>query len=117
MQSTQHEGMFDRRTRDTIYTVVADVCYGLSLASIAGSLALWARASYESGEEKAAWERSALFVGLWPPTFAIFGNVFARQASMPEIEGPASALGSAASGAVTSPAAEQSFGGRLSGAH
>jgi hypothetical protein len=46
-----------------------------SLASVLLCLALWIRAKTMDQEERSNAERRAIFVGLWPPTLAIFGKV------------------------------------------
>ncbi len=52
----------------------AYICYIASLASVALSLVLWFIPSDDEAK-KARGERLAIFVGLWPPTLAIFGKV------------------------------------------
>jgi len=52
----------------------AFICYVASVVSVALSLVLWFIPADD--EAKKAWgERLAIFVGLWPPTLAIFGKV------------------------------------------
>ncbi len=50
------------------------ICYVASLASVALSLILWFIPADDEAK-KARGERLAIFVGLWPPTLAIFGKV------------------------------------------
>ncbi len=52
----------------------AYLCYVASLASVALSLVLWFIPADDEAK-KARGERLAIFVGLWPPTLAIFGKV------------------------------------------
>lgn len=52
----------------------AFICYVASLASVALSLVLWFIPTADEAK-KARGERLAIFVGLWPPTLAIFGKV------------------------------------------
>ena len=75
----------DFETREMVFNGLADGFYGLSIASVIGSLALMVRAQNFGGEDRASFERQAIFVGLWPPTFAIFGKIFADQTSRPEL--------------------------------
>jgi hypothetical protein len=54
----------------------SDVLHGLGFASTAGALSLWGRSLAASKkDERARWERLAIFVGLWPPTFFQLGKV------------------------------------------
>ena len=49
----------------------SDVMNGLGLASIAASIAVWFRARQdESGHGR----QSAIFIGLWAPTFFVLGS-------------------------------------------
>jgi len=52
----------------------AAICYVASLVSVALSLVLWFIPADDEAK-KARGERLAIFVGLWPPTLAIFGKV------------------------------------------
>ena len=54
----------------------SDLLHSLGFASVAGSLACWAR-SGSAGDQfaKARAERVAIFVGLWPPTLFLLGKV------------------------------------------
>jgi hypothetical protein len=51
--------------------VPSDVAYGMALASIFGSIAVWARRNEKSPANA---ERLGIFIGLWAPTFMIIGN-------------------------------------------
>ena len=56
--------------------LTSDLLHGLGFASVAGSLALWARSGRNDDEAaKARAERGAIFVGLWPPTLFLLGKV------------------------------------------
>lgn len=57
----------------------ASICYGASLISVALSLVLWFIPANDEAK-KARGERLAIFVGLWPPTLAIFGKVIEDRA-------------------------------------
>ncbi len=52
----------------------AYICYVASLVSVLLSLVLWFIPADDEAK-KARGERLAIFVGLWPPTLAIFGKV------------------------------------------
>ncbi len=52
----------------------AYACYAASLVSVLLSLVLWFVPAADEAK-KARGERLAIFVGLWPPTLAIFGKV------------------------------------------
>ena len=49
-----------------------DILYGASLLSILLSLALWFVPRGGTDAEQGRPERLAIFVGLWPPTLALF---------------------------------------------
>jgi hypothetical protein len=51
--------------------VPSDVAYGMAMASILGSIAVWAR---RNEKNPANAERLGIFIGLWAPTFMIIGN-------------------------------------------
>ncbi|MBJ7599289.1 hypothetical protein [Candidatus Nephthysia bennettiae] len=51
--------------------VPSDAAYGLALASIAGSIAIWAKRNEKNSANA---ERLGIFIGLWAPTFMIIGN-------------------------------------------
>ncbi len=56
--------------------VSSDVLHSLGVASILGSISLWAKSGSQSDRHaKARAERLAIFVGLWPPTFFLLGKV------------------------------------------
>ncbi|MDQ3891063.1 MAG: hypothetical protein M3312_11025, partial [Actinomycetota bacterium] len=56
--------------------VSGDLLHSLGLASILGSISLWARSAKESDRDaRARAERLAIFVGLWPPTFFLLGKI------------------------------------------
>jgi len=54
-------------------------CYVASLVSVLLSLVLWFIPADDEAK-KARGERLAIFVGLWPPTLAIFGKVIEDRA-------------------------------------
>jgi hypothetical protein len=56
--------------------ITSSMAYGASLASILLSIAIW---SIRRGEDSAHAERFGIFVGLWAPTLAIFGNALEQQ--------------------------------------
>ena len=51
--------------------VPSDLAYGMALASILGSIAIWAK---RNEKNPANAERLGIFIGLWAPTFMIIGN-------------------------------------------
>ncbi len=57
----------------------AYICYVASLVSVLLSLVLWF-IPVDDEAKKARGERLAIFVGLWPPTLAIFGKVIEDRA-------------------------------------
>lgn len=61
----------------------ASICYIASLVSVALSLVLWFIPTADEAK-KARGERLAIFVGLWPPTLAIFGKVIEDRARQGE---------------------------------
>ena len=61
----------------------SDMMYGAMLASIAGSILIWAMK--KDGNEANA-ERFGIFVGLWAPTFAILGNALETQEQTAELK-------------------------------
>jgi hypothetical protein len=70
--------------------VSSDVAYGMALASIAGSIALWAR---RNEKNPANAERLGIFIGLWAPTFMIIGNgLHIEEAQTPQLDDDADAL-------------------------
>jgi hypothetical protein len=52
----------------------AYACYAASIISVLLSLVMWFVPATDEAK-KARGERLAIFVGLWPPTLAIFGKV------------------------------------------
>ncbi|HET6258857.1 hypothetical protein [Pseudonocardia sp.] len=52
--------------------------HGASLASIGLCVVLWLRAKTVDQDERGNAERRALFVGLWPPMFWLFGDAAER---------------------------------------
>jgi hypothetical protein len=54
----------------------SDLLHSLGFASVAGSLAVWARSGRNKNDAaRARAERGAIFVGLWPPTLILLGKV------------------------------------------
>jgi hypothetical protein len=51
--------------------VPSDLAYGMALASILGSIAIWAK---RNEKNPANAERLGIFIGLWAPTFMLIGN-------------------------------------------
>ena len=51
--------------------VPSDLAYGMAVASILGSIAIWAK---RNEKNPANAERLGIFIGLWAPTFMIIGN-------------------------------------------
>jgi hypothetical protein len=82
--------------------VPSDAAYGLALASIVGSIAIWAK---RNEKNPANAERLGIFIGLWAPTFMIIGNgLHVEEAQSPQMEREADAL------AAKSREAAQAFG-------
>ncbi|MCU1660243.1 MAG: hypothetical protein JWR58_308 [Pseudonocardia sp.] len=52
--------------------------HGASLTSIGLCVVLWLRAKTVDQDERGNAERRALFVGLWPPMFWLFGDAAER---------------------------------------
>lgn len=52
--------------------ITSDMAYGAALGSIILSILIW---SMRRGQDTANAERFGIFVGLWAPTFAIFGSI------------------------------------------
>ncbi len=50
----------------------SELLYVMSMGSIVGSIAAWARS--RSQQDKASAERWGIFVGLWAPTFVGLAN-------------------------------------------
>ena len=63
--------------------LLSDISLLLGFASIAGSIFTWFTAAKEASNGHR--ERSAIFVGLWVPSFFILSNRLARKAE--ELEG------------------------------
>jgi hypothetical protein len=64
--------------------VPSDVAYGMAMASILGSIAVWAR---RNEKNPANAERLGIFIGLWAPTFMIIGNALhIQEAQTPELQ-------------------------------
>ncbi len=63
----------------------ADAMQALGLASILGALSLWPRSGGISGQQERTWaERRAIFVGLWPSTFFLLGEILQDIEASPE---------------------------------
>jgi hypothetical protein len=63
--------------------VPSDAAYAMALASILGSIAIWAR---RNEKNPANAERLGIFIGLWAPTFMIIGNgLHAEEAQNPQL--------------------------------
>jgi hypothetical protein len=70
--------------------VPSDVAYGMAVASILGSIAIWAR---RNEKDQANAERLGIFIGLWAPTFMIIGNgLHAEEAQSPRFQNETDAL-------------------------
>jgi hypothetical protein len=70
--------------------VPSDVAYGMALASILGSIAIWAR---RNEKDPANAERLGIFIGLWAPTFMIIGNgLQVEEAQTPRLQNETDAL-------------------------
>jgi hypothetical protein len=70
--------------------VPSDVAYGMALASILGSIAVWAR---RNEKDPANAERLGIFIGLWAPTFMIIGNgLKVEETQTPRLRGETDAL-------------------------
>jgi hypothetical protein len=60
------------------------VAYGMAVASILGSIAIWAR---RNEKNPANAERLGIFIGLWAPTFMIIGNgLHQEEAQTPQFQ-------------------------------
>jgi hypothetical protein len=72
------------------FHVPSDLAYGMALASIIGSIALWAR---RNERNPANAERLGIFIGLWAPTFMIIGNgLHVEEARSPQLSDRADAF-------------------------
>ena len=70
--------------------VPSDVAYGLAVASILGSIVVWAR---RNEKDPANAERLGIFIGLWAPTFMIIGNgLHVEEAQSPQFQNETEAL-------------------------
>lgn len=70
--------------------VPSDLAYGLALASIFGSIAVWAG---RNEKNPANAERLGIFIGLWAPTFMIIGNgLHVEEAQTPHFQSESEAL-------------------------
>lgn len=70
--------------------VPSDVAYGMALASIFSSIAIWAR---RNEKNPANAERLGIFIGLWAPTFMIIGNgLHVEEAQTPQPQDGSDAL-------------------------
>jgi hypothetical protein len=70
--------------------VPSDAAYGLALASIVGSIAIWAK---RNEKNPANAERLGIFIGLWAPTFMIIGNgLHVEEAQSSQLDDQANAL-------------------------
>ena len=70
--------------------VPSDVPYGMALASILGSIAIWAQ---RNEKNPANAERLGIFIGLWAPTFMIIGNALQiEEAGTPQLQEKADAM-------------------------
>jgi RNase H-fold protein (predicted Holliday junction resolvase) len=70
--------------------VPSDLAYGMALASILGSIAIWAQ---RNEKNPANAERLGIFIGLWAPTFMIIGNgLHVEEAQSPRTQDEADAL-------------------------
>jgi hypothetical protein len=80
--------------------VPSDVAYAMAMASILGSIAVWAR---RNEKDPANAERLGIFIGLWAPTFMIIGNALhIQEAQTPELQREADALADGATQAAQS---------------
>jgi hypothetical protein len=80
--------------------VPSDVAYGMAVASILGSIAVWAR---RNEKNPANAERLGIFIGLWAPTFMIIGNALqVQEAQAPELQREADVLADKATEAAQS---------------
>ena len=80
--------------------VPSDVAYGMALASILGSIAVWARPNEKNPANA---ERLGIFIGLWAPTFMIIGNgLHVEEAQSPQLQDAADGLAGNAQDAAQS---------------
>jgi hypothetical protein len=72
----------------------------MALASIFGSIAIWAR---RNEKNPANAERLGIFIGLWAPTFMIIGNgLHVEEAQSPQLQDAADGLAGKAQDAAQS---------------
>ncbi|MDX1934749.1 MAG: hypothetical protein SFU56_19300 [Capsulimonadales bacterium] len=72
--------MLIKRLREAGLT--SDMAYAASLASIGLSVAVW----FSQREKDAAYgERFGIFIGLWAPTLAVFGNALKTEEKAAEL--------------------------------
>jgi hypothetical protein len=70
--------------------VPSDVAYGMALASIFGSIAIWATRNEKNPDNA---ERLGIFIGLWAPTFMIIGNgLHVEESQTPQFQNETDAL-------------------------
>ena len=70
--------------------VPSDEADGMALASILGSIAIWAQ---RNEKNPANAERLGIFIGLWAPTFMIIGNALQiEEAGKPQLQEKADAM-------------------------
>lgn len=74
MESIQGKGNAVANQQQQVVSKAAYGLYAASLVSVLLSLVLWFIPTTDEAK-KARGERLAIFVGLWPPTLAIFGKV------------------------------------------
>ena len=80
--------------------VPSDAAYAMALASIFGSIAIWAR---RNEKNPANAERLGIFIGLWAPTFMIIGNgLHVEEAQSPQLQDAADGLAGKAQDAARS---------------
>ena len=80
--------------------VPSDAAYAMALASIFGSIAIWAR---RNEKNPANAERLGIFIGLWAPTFMIIGNgLHVEEAQSSQLQDAADGLAGKAQDAAQS---------------
>jgi len=86
--------------------VPSDAAYAMALASIFGSIAIWAR---RNEKNPANAERLGIFIGLWAPTFMIIGNALQiEEAGTPQLQEKADAMADLAKEAAQTVSASSS---------
>ncbi len=73
---TQEDTLFANDDLAALSKAAGDVCFVLGFASIAASIAVWAKAKQG---DAAHGERFGIFVGLWAPTFFILSDRLTRK--------------------------------------